>query len=253
MNMTEEEQKQLASLVEKAAEKGVKHASHTNQIRMVLVTAAVCAAAVFAAGRISLFPKNPETSRVEDHDLTLDNHGPFGYKAADFEDAVLGAAKQQQLLIVDEQEVSVPTTITQAGLFSWDVFTKVQNETIYGTGQYTIDLGKVTASSISLDEDTFTLTIAIPRAELHQVTFDPAKTVIGDTEKGWLAFGEIQLTAEQTKAFETEATEKLTQRLREQDCFEQADRFALLSAWETYQPLVSQVSPAYKVNIVFQN
>lgn len=251
--MTEEEQKQLEGIVEKAAEKGVKHASFRNQFRNVLLTALVCAAAVFAVGKISLFPKNPETASADGHDLTLDHNGVFGYKAADFEDAVLGAAEQQLLLIVDEQEVSVPTTITQAGLFSWAVFSKVQNETIYGTGQYTIDLSKVTASSISLNEDTFTLTIAIPRAQLHQVTFDPSKTVLGDTDKGWLAFGDIQLTAEQTQEFQTEAVEKLTERLKQQDCFDQADRFALLSAWETYQPLVSQVSPAYKVNIVFQS
>ena len=35
-----------------------------------------------------------------------------------------------------------------------------------------------------------------------------------------------------------------------EECFEKADRFEKLSAYEVYQPLVSSVSPAYKVEIV---
>ncbi|MBQ1447523.1 MAG: hypothetical protein IIZ14_09795, partial [Solobacterium sp.] len=107
-----------------------------------------------------------------------------------------------------------------------------------------------TRDSIIFDQDLFTVIIHVPYPELHAVTFNPEKTQIGDTKKGWLAFGEIKLTPEEQKEFETAAITKLTARLNEQECFDTAVRFARLAAYELYQPVVSAVSPAYKVTIV---
>ncbi len=195
---------------------------------------------------------NAEVKQLEDHDLTLENDGIFGFTAVDFEEAILGEATKQKLLIVEEQEVSVNTTITDAGFMNWKIFNKQQVLTIHGIGQYTIDLTEITSADISLDDSTFELTIKIPHAELHNTTFVPEETEIGDTDKGWLAFGDIKLTAEQNKAFESEAVSNLEEKLSEQECFDEADRFAKMSAYETYQPIVSSVSPAYKVVIEFQ-
>lgn len=157
------------------------------------------------------------------------------------------------MLVVEEQEVYDNATITDTGLFNWGVLNKKQVITIHGTGQYTIDLSQVTAQDISLDEDTYELTIRIPHAELQKpVKFDPSQTEIGDTEKGWLAFGDIKLTQEQQKAFEEEACKKLEEKLSEEERFKEADRFAKLSAYETYQPIVKAVLPAYKVVIEFK-
>ena len=195
---------------------------------------------------------NEAVAPVEDHDLTLENDGIFGFKVADFEEPILGEATRQRLLIVEEQEVYVNTTITDTGLFNWGVFNKEQPLTIHGTGQYTIDLTQITSRDIILDEDTHELTIYIPHAELHQTTFDPSKTEVGDPQNGWLAFGSIKLDAEKQKAFEVEANEKLEARLSETERLEEADRFAKLAAYETYQPIVKAISPAYKVVIEFQ-
>lgn len=195
---------------------------------------------------------NETVAPVEDHDLTLENDGIFGFTAADFEEPILGEATRQRLLIVEEQEVYVNTTITDTGLFNWGIFNKQQVLTIHGTGQYTIDLTEITRQDIHLDEEIYELTIRIPHAELHQVTFDPTKTEIGDAQNGWLAFGSIKLDAEQNKQFEVEANEKLKARLNESERFEEADRFAKLAAYETYQPIVRAISPVYKVVIEFQ-
>ena len=54
---------------------------------------------------------------VEDRDLTLINHRIFGYKAADFAEAVLGDEEQLKKLEVYSREVSDVSTLTQAGLF----------------------------------------------------------------------------------------------------------------------------------------
>ena len=195
---------------------------------------------------------NEQVAPVENHDLTLENDGIFGFTVADFEEPILGAATRQRLLIVEEQEVYVNTTITDTGLFSLGVFNKKQALTIHGTGQYTIDLTQIGREDISLNEDTYELTIRIPHATLHQVSFDPSKTEVGDTQKGWLAFGTIKLDAEQQKSFEVTANEKLEAKLNEAQRFEEADRFAKLSAFETYQPIVKTISPAYKVVIEFE-
>lgn len=189
---------------------------------------------------------------IENHDLTLDNNGIFGFTVADFKEPILGESTRQKLLIVEEQEVYVNTSITETGLFSWGIFNKEQALTIHGMGQYTIDLSKITSDDIRLDERTYELTIQIPHATLHNVDFDPEKTEIGDTKKGWLAFGSIKLDQEQQKQFEMEANKKLKDKLSEAERFEEADRFAKLSAYEVYQPVVRSISPAYKVVIEFK-
>lgn len=189
---------------------------------------------------------------VDGHDLTLENDGIFGFTVVDFQEAVLGVAERERLLIVEERDTYVNTSISDTGLFKLGVFNKQQAVTIHGTGQYTIDLKEIRASNITLNEETKELTIFIPHATLHETVYDPAKTVIGDTEKGWLAFGSIKLTVEEQKEFETSAKQLLTDKLSEPDCMEKADRFAKLSAYETYQPIVKAISPAYTVVIEFQ-
>lgn len=210
---------------------------------------------VIVAGGVYWYKNNKAgepVASVEDHDLTLENNGIFGFTVADFQEPVLGEAVRQKLLIVEEKEVYVNTTITETGLFNWGVFNKQQALTIHGTGQYTIDLSEIKATDISLDEDTYELTIRIPHAELNNVSFDPSKTEVGDSQNGWLAFGDIKLTAEQQKEFEVKADEELTTKLSEEARFTEADRFARLSAYEVYQPIVRMVSPAYKVVIEFK-
>jgi len=190
---------------------------------------------------------------VEDHDLTLENTGIFGFKAADFEKPVLGLAEQKKLLIVEERDASVNTTITDTGFLNWSIFNKSQLLTIHGTGEYTIDLTKITEDDISLDEEKYQVTISIPHAELHSVVFDPDKTEVGDTQRGWLAFGDVKLTAEQNKEFESKAVDKLTDSLSAEGPLQQADDFARMQAYETYEPIIEKVSPAYKVKIAFQD
>lgn len=193
-----------------------------------------------------------QAAPIAEHDLTLEDNGIFGFSVADFEEPILGTSARQGLFIVREQESYVNTRVTDTGLFNWGIFNKEQAVTIYGKGQYTIDLLGITAEDISLNEDTYELTIRIPHASLHQTTFEPSKTEIGDSSNGWLAFGSIKLTQEEQKAFEEEAVSTLETELSRPECLEEADRFAKLSAYEIYQPVVKAVSPAYSVKIEFK-
>lgn len=249
--MDEQEKKELEKLVEKAVRKSNQKNTLFRTVLVILLAAAV----FFTCSQYFADKKgqNTDVNPVEDHQETFENHGIFGYKAADFQDVVLGRSKQEEKLIVENQEASIPTTITDAGLFNLNITTKVQNITLYGTGEYTIDLSEVSDADVTLNEDTFTVTIAVPYPELNSVFFDSEKTVIGDTERGWLAFGSIKLDAEETKKFETDAQNRLKEELSKQPHFDEAVRFAKLSAYEVYQPVVSAVSPAYKVEIVVKD
>ena len=87
---------------------------------------------------------------VEDHDLTLINHRIFGYKVADFADAVLGDKERLKKLEVYSREVSDVSTLTQAGLFKLKAFSKYLYITYNGKAVYTVDLSGLTADDITL-------------------------------------------------------------------------------------------------------
>ncbi|MBQ9327776.1 MAG: DUF4230 domain-containing protein [Solobacterium sp.] len=196
-------------------------------------------------------PSEPIAS-VEEADLTLENNGILGYTAADFQNAVLGAASEHQELIVMEQPLSINTTITRAGLGNLAIFSKMQELTYFGTGVYTVDLSHMDEDHISVDESQHVVTIRIPHAILQYVNTELSKTQFEDTEKGLLAFGDISLTAEETNRLETSVYEAMKERLDSPDLYEEADRFAILKTWEIFQPLVSAVSPLYKVEMEFE-
>lgn len=193
---------------------------------------------------------------VADHDLTLANNGIFGYKVADFSKVILGKAEQQTNLEVETRKASVNITSTDAGLFRLKIFSKKQLVTVHGTGIYTVDLSRITADSISLDEKTYTVTLRIPHATISKdtgVSWNPEDTEIGDIERGWLGFGDMKMNAEQQKKFETEAKERLYAELSSTDNMNTADEFAVLSVTNVFQPVVESVSPAYKLKVEFQS
>lgn len=192
-----------------------------------------------------------EVAPVEEHDVTLDNKGFLGFTVADFEDVVVGAATKEALLMVTEQEVSVVTTITQTGLFNWNVFTKNQPVTYYGDAEYTVNLKDITGQSISVDNDTNTVTIKVPHVEMHKVAFNPTKTKLGDPDKGLLAFGDIKLDQDQQKEVETGAIEKLTSRAKEADLMNKADEYAIYVLRDFFETAIGSVAKTYRVKIEF--
>ena len=128
-----ENKEELKQMIEESVKSAVSKSLMKNTLRnnflKILAYIGILAALFFMYQ--SLKPKTPEAIEpVEDHDVTLENNGIFGFTVADFEEPILGEATRQQLLIVDEQEVSVATTISDAGLFNWSIFAKVKNWTL---------------------------------------------------------------------------------------------------------------------------
>lgn len=186
---------------------------------------------------------------LEDYEVVTEDHGLLGFTAADLKDAILGEATEHQELIVMEQPLAVETTITQAGLGSFAVFSKVKNITYYGTGVYTVDLSHIDSDHITVDEEEKTVSVAIPHTVLQYINPDLEKTEFEDTEKGFLAFSDIKLTAEDQNTLQKAIRDSMKERLEKEDLFAQADHLAELKTWEIFQPLITAVTPEYTVKV----
>ena len=189
---------------------------------------------------------------VEDHDLTLINHRIFGYKVADFAEAVLGDEEQLKKLEVYSREVSDVATLTQAGLFKIKAFSKYQLITYNGKAVYTVDLSGLTADDITLDEETKTVTMKVPAPVLEPINIPSENIQFGDVEKEAFAFGNIKLTPEQQAEVETQAKARMFDKLEEENVIEDARAAAEHSIWEIFQPMVSNLSSKYKLKVEFK-
>lgn len=255
----EEKKKQQALLAAGGAVAGTallsagKGGSFSSFIKGLLAGILVGAIGCFFLMRPAPQEPMPAPAPIEEADVVIDNDGFLGYTAADFEEAVLDGASEHQELIVMEQPLSISTTITKAGLGNFSAFSKMKDVTYYGTGVYTVDLSHIDKDHISVDETGKTVFVTIPHAVLQYVNTEVDRTEFEDTEKGILAFGDIKLTAEETKQLETAVYDSMHERLTQKDLYEEADRFAILKTWEIFQPLITAVSPEFKVEIAFES
>ena len=189
-----------------------------------------------------------ENAKDEADEIISDHF--YGYTVADFQDEILGEASEHQELIVMEQPLAVPTTITKAGFGGLEIFSKIKTITYYGTGVYTVDLSHIDKEHITLDEEKKVVMISVPHAVLQYVNYDIDKTEFEDTEKGLLSFGDIALTQEQQQQLELSVNNAMREALSEDSLLRQADDYGKYKIWEIFYPIVSSVSPEYIVEII---
>ena len=187
----------------------------------------------------------------EDFDVMITSHF-FTYTALDFGDTIVKEAEAHSELVVMEQPLEVSTTVTKAGLGNLEIFSKTKTMTYFGRGVFTVDLNRVTREKVITDNEEKTVTIRIPKPKLQYINLDLEKTVFEDTEKGFLAFGDLALTMEQQQEIQTSIEAKMREMLKEEDVEAQAVNFARMKTWELFQPLVTSVDPEYKVVITFE-
>ncbi len=189
---------------------------------------------------------------VEERDLTLDNQGVLGYTAADFQEAILGDSEQLKKLEVYTINVSDAVQLIDTGLANLKIFTKTQLLTYKGTATYTVDLGKLSRDDISLDEAEMTVHIKIPHAVLEPININEEDIEFGDVERGLLGVGKIEMDAESLAKIQSEARNKMMEKLEEQRSAAEADRFARMSVWEIYQPIIDAVTTGYSLEVEFE-
>ena len=189
---------------------------------------------------------------VEDRDLTLENHGVLGYTAADFQDAILGDSKQLKKLEVFTTDISGAATLIDTGLGNLKVFTKSQLLTYKGTVTYTVDLGELEKDDITLDEESMTVHVKIPHVVQGEININENEIEVGDVDRGLLGIGEISMTPEENQKVQSEARNKMQETLDEEDTISEADRFAKMSVWEIYQPIIDKVTTGYSLKVEFE-
>lgn len=202
--------------------------------------------------------RKPDIQEDPNHDLTLEHH-TFSELVVDFQEPILGKTKEEKKLIVMTQEVSDVGTMQDikfediAILKDIDIFNKSQNIRFYGTGEYTVDLSRLTKEDVSVDESAKTVMVKIPHPVLNAIVIDPARTKVEDIKReSFLALGDLKLTPEEQKGFETAAHEKMEASLDTDSIREQADSYAEKVVWELLQPTVTGVSPEYRLSVEFQ-
>jgi hypothetical protein len=188
---------------------------------------------------------------VEDRDLTLENHGILGYTAADFQDAILGDSEQLKKLEVYTINVSDVAELINTGIGNIEAFSKKQLITYKGTATYTVDLGELSRDDITLDESEMTVRIKIPHAVREPINIDENDIEFGEIERGALGFGKITATPEEMAEVQSMARDKMMEKLEEQKTAEEADRFAKMSVWEIYQPIINAVTSGYSLEVEF--
>ena len=256
-----ENKEEMLKEIEEAAKKGAKQGGKASiiwkiipivLIVLIAVGAAFYVRYTFRSGLNDFKEQLTAGSGAESHDLVLENSGFLGYKAADFYDAILGDTKQLKKLEVYEAKVSDATKITDAGIGGLAIFTKTQLVTFNGTAKYTVDLSKINKDSITVDKTHKTVKLVIPHAEREEINIPSSEMEFGDTEHGWLAFGEVSLSPEENAKLESGARERMEHKLVELNEQEKADKFAKMSVWDIFQPMISSVSSNYKLEVAFE-
>ena len=130
------DEKEFLERIEKAAEEGARkgsRASFGSELFKRIFTKVVIPALAILAVMMFILPKASFTGfsglfnvdePVEDHDMTMENHGILGYKAADFADRILSDRTRLKKIEVLSYKVSDAITYTNTGLFNLEIFSK---------------------------------------------------------------------------------------------------------------------------------
>lgn len=262
-NHSQKNDEELIKKVEKAAQKGAMKGSgissiSVNVIAVILILIAVLVVYAKIEGKIGSIQEafaefKTFEQPAEEHDVVLENDGFLGYTAADFADAIMRNEAQLKKLEVYQVSMTDAATITDTGLANWAVFTKCQLLTYTGYATYTVDLSDLKKSDISLDKDDKVVTLKIPHAVLEPINVPTDEIEFGDVTKGLLAFGDVLITPEESATVQQNAVEKMEAKLQQQNTLEKADRMAILSVWEIYQPFVKAVCREYALEVTFKD
>ena len=81
--------------------------------------------------------------------------------------------------------------------------------------------------------------------------YSRGKIEIGDTQKGLITFGDLDMTDEESKELMARAREDMIKKMEETKALEKADQMAKLTVWELYQPLITNMAPGYSLNVEY--
>ena len=235
----------VATSAAKSVEEGKLKVTPKTAFFAVAAIAIVALLLFIAWPRLSAMLSPAPTTHVA---TELTESAVMGNTSAEISAAVLGEARQKQELVVWEQDVQVESAITSA-LANLAVFSKTKTVRSFGTGVFTVDMGRIDEDAIAVDEGARTVTITVPHAQLQYITKDLEKTEFEDTQHALLGFGDVKLTQEQQNLLEQSIEDAMRAELESDACHADADEAALLVVYDVYQPLVNKIDDSYTLEI----
>ena len=171
--------------------------------------------------------------------------------SVDYADVVVGESRRTGELIVYEQDLSVTQTITSS-LLNIDLFRRSMDVTSYGTAIYTIDLSSVKAEDVSYQEETASLSVAVPHAALKTVDVHAGQTEFSDIDRGILGWGDIRLTPEQENLLQQELYRELAAEAQSSANLIKADNSGEDAVRTLFRTVLAKTDPGIRVEIIFR-
>lgn len=168
------------------------------------------------------------------------------------EETLINQIQQKQQLITMEVEMSEMVTLDD----SWgtiDIFKKTQGVKFYGIGTFIVDLSSLHKENISVDNNSYKVSLKIPQPTVKSVELKEDKTMYQTPENGLMRFGEITLSLEESQMLLKGVKEKMFNKMNNENFISDAKK----SSEETLKGLIKAITlnntdSKYDVEIQFQ-
>lgn len=137
--------------------------------------------------------------------------------------------------------------------FNSELFRKSQEISFYADGIFTVNLEGLGPDSIVIDDENKTVTITIARPELSYIAYDPEKTIYGNTEKGFLRFGDVKISMEEFNKLQIRAEELLKAKINGSGFIREAEKRTEASAKDLFKAALSKTELSdYEIRIILK-
>lgn len=149
----------------------------------------------------------PNTLNIKSHEILT-------------EDTLINEIKDVNKLIPLEIELSETLTIDNT-YFNLDIFKKSKKITFFANCSYSIDFSTLSNDNIKVNNSNKEIYITIPKIDIFSIDIDENKTIYGDTEVGFLRFGDLKLSSEEINEIYTNANNMFSEKMNNSDFYTQ--------------------------------
>lgn len=136
------------------------------------------------------------------------------------DDTLINEIKDVNKLIPLEIELSETLTVDNT-YFDLDIFKKSKKITFFANCSYSIDFSTISNNSIKIDNSNKAIYITIPKIDIFSIDIDENKTIYGDTEVGFLRFGDLKLSSEEINQIYINANDMFNKKMTNPDFYTQ--------------------------------
>ncbi len=192
-------------------------------------------AGAFTIGyKLTSFSKPSETA-------VLNPEESYEKIAFDLKESILEEVVEKGELIVLEVELKEKVTIDE----SWGdltIFKKIKNIEYFGLGTFAISLSNLQKEAISVDSYEKRINLTLSKPVIKECFIQEEKTLYESTENGFLRFGEITLTAEDSSLLRQKVLVRMNNKLYSLELQEQAQIAAENTLREIFKGVVLGVT-----------